>query len=63
MVKKNKLNFKHSLLEIPTKSIKNINDGDWTKCIKEISKIENVTIGYYLPTDILTNVQKIKFLK
>lgn len=59
-LKKNKLNFKHSLLEIPTKSIKNINDGDWTKCIKEISKIENVTIGYYLPTDILTKCSKNK---
>jgi glucan phosphoethanolaminetransferase (alkaline phosphatase superfamily) len=53
-IKKNKSNFKHALLEIPTKSIRNINDDDWTKCIKEISKIENITIGYYLPTDTLT---------
>ena len=59
-LKKNKFNFKHALLEIPTKSIKNINDDDWTKCIKEISKIENIVIGYYLPTDILTKCSKNK---
>ena len=35
-------------------------DDDWTKCIKEISKIENIIIGYYLPTDILTKCSKNK---
>ena len=39
MVKKNKLNFKHSLLEIPTKSIKNINDDDWTNVLKRFQKL------------------------
>ena len=50
---RNKINFKNALLEIPTKSIKNIEKDEWTKCIKKISEIHNVKIAYYLPTNIL----------
>ena len=54
-IEKNSKNFLSLLVEIPTKSSKNINNEKWKKCIKKINNITNVEVGYYMPTDIINN--------
>ena len=51
---KNSSKFRSLLIEVPTSSIENINDPEWINCVRKISNIKNVQVGYYLPTNILS---------
>ena len=46
------------LVETPSSSLKNINNQDWKNCIDKINNIENIQVGYYLPTAKLNNCSK-----
>ena len=46
--------LKNILVELPTASIKSINNQEWLNCIDQISNIKNIEIGYYLDTGLLT---------
>ena len=62
---KNSNQFLSILLELPTSSIKNLNDNEWKKCLNDIKSIENISIGYYMPTSKLKSCssEKITALK
>ena len=53
-LKKNYQKFLSLLVETPTDSINNINNKAWINCIKKINNIENIDVGYYLPTQLIT---------
>jgi glutaredoxin-related protein len=53
-LKTNYQKFLSLLVETPTDSINNINNEAWINCIKEINNIENIDVGYYLPTQLIT---------
>ena len=62
-LKKNANSFLSLLVELPTISIENINNEGWKSCVNEINEIENVQVGYYLPTDILQKCSNSKINK
>ena len=58
--KENSKKFESLLVELPTNSIENIhnNDVEWINCIKEIDKIENIEVAYYIDTDLVRKCSK-----
>ena len=59
-LKENSNKFLSILLEIPTRSINNLNNEIWNSCIKRISNIKNIEIAYYMPTNDLLVCSKEK---
>ena len=59
-LKENSNKFLSILLEIPTRSINNLNNEIWNSCIKRISNIKNIEIAYYMPTNDLLICSKKK---
>lgn len=54
-MKKNSKNFASLLVEVPEISIKNINNQKWKDCIEKINSISNVEVGYYMPTNLISD--------
>jgi len=50
---KNSNKFLSILVEVPTKSIGNLNDNEWKNCINNINNIKNINVGFYMPTNDL----------
>jgi glucan phosphoethanolaminetransferase (alkaline phosphatase superfamily) len=52
---KNANKFVSILVEVPTKSINNLNDNEWKNCINNINNIDNINVGFYMPTNDLNS--------
>ena len=65
MVEKKLKSISQYFIRLPTSSIKNLNDNEWKKCLNDIKSIENISIGYYMPTSKLKSCssEKITALK
>ena len=57
---KNSPKFKSILIELPTNSSQNEKNQKWLECIKNIKSLENVQVGYYMPTNILKKCSDFK---
>ena len=60
MAFKNSPKFKSILIELPTNSSQNEKNQKWLECIKNIKSLENVQVGYYMPTNILKKCSDFK---